>query len=118
MTPRVAARSPRTTASLVMSGAAGGMGQKLAPLVRPILAYADSPSGAGPMPMLSLVRRPTYLVPLALSLLPQPSALHLEHRPDARIGFSIPSRGPGNGARLGGLEGSDRHCTMLAADVG
>src|SRR3972149_7045885 len=97
-TATVAARSPRTTASLVMRGAAGGMGQKLAPLVRPILAYADSPLGAGPMPRLSLVRRPSYLVPLALSLVPQPSSLLFAQRPDAKMSFFITRRGPGTRA--------------------
>ncbi|HLB54732.1 MAG TPA: hypothetical protein VJK71_06460 [Gemmatimonadales bacterium] len=70
------------------------------------------------MPRLSLVRRPSYLVPLALSLVPQPSSLLFAQRPDAKMSFFITSRGPGNGATLGGLEGADRHCTMLAAAVG
>jgi len=66
------------------------------------------------MPRLSLVRRPSYLVPLALSLVPQPSSLLFAQRPDAKMSFFITSRGPGDGANLGGLEGADRHCSLLA----
>jgi hypothetical protein len=35
-----------------------------------------------------------------------------------RMSFFLTSAGPGNGANLGGLEGADRHCTMLADAVG
>jgi hypothetical protein len=35
-----------------------------------------------------------------------------------RMSFFITSTGPGNGAALGGLEGADRHCAMLADAVG
>ena len=41
------------------------------------------------MPRLSLVRRPSYLVPLALSLVPQPSSLLFAQRPDAKMSFFI-----------------------------
>jgi hypothetical protein len=34
------------------------------------------------------------------------------------MGFFVTSRGPGNGADLGGLAGADRHCQALAAAVG
>ena len=34
------------------------------------------------------------------------------------MGFFITSVGPGNGANLGGLEGADGHCQMLASGVG
>ena len=34
------------------------------------------------------------------------------------IGFFITSVGPGDGANLGGLEGADRYCQMLATTVG
>jgi hypothetical protein len=34
------------------------------------------------------------------------------------MSFFITSRGPGNGADLGGLEGADRHCAMLAEAAG
>ena len=33
---------------------------------------------------------------------------------DSHMSFFITSVGPGNGANLGGLEGADRHCQMLA----
>ncbi len=32
--------------------------------------------------------------------------------------FFLTSRGPGDGANLGGLEGADAHCAMLAAEAG
>jgi hypothetical protein len=35
-----------------------------------------------------------------------------------RMSFFITSEGPGNGAALGGLEGADRHCQMLADAAG
>ena len=34
------------------------------------------------------------------------------------LSFFITSAGPGDGANLGGLDGADRHCTMLAQAVG
>ena len=37
---------------------------------------------------------------------------------DAGLSFFITSAGPGNGADLGGLEGADRQCSVLAAAVG
>jgi hypothetical protein len=37
---------------------------------------------------------------------------------DNAMSFFITSQGPGNGANLGGLEGADAHCQMLAEAVG
>ena len=37
---------------------------------------------------------------------------------DEEMSFFITSAGPGDGANLGGLEGADRHCELLAAEVG
>jgi hypothetical protein len=37
---------------------------------------------------------------------------------DKSLSFFITSKGPGNGANLGGLEGADKHCQTLAAAVG
>ncbi len=37
---------------------------------------------------------------------------------DASMTFFLTSRGPDNGANLGGLAGADRHCQTLAAAVG
>ena len=34
------------------------------------------------------------------------------------MSFFITSVGPGDGANLGGLDGADRHCALLASDVG
>ena len=34
------------------------------------------------------------------------------------MSFFITSAGPGDGANLGGLDGADRHCQMLAANAG
>ena len=36
----------------------------------------------------------------------------------SEMSFFITSAGPGNGAKLGGLEGADRHCQSLAAAAG
>jgi hypothetical protein len=37
---------------------------------------------------------------------------------DGEMGFFVTSVGPGNGANLGGLEGADAHCQMLAEAAG
>lgn len=37
---------------------------------------------------------------------------------DAKMSFFLVSGGPGNGADLGGLDGADRHCQMLAETAG
>ena len=37
---------------------------------------------------------------------------------DAKMSFFLVSKGPGNGADLGGLVGADRHCQMLAETTG
>ena len=37
---------------------------------------------------------------------------------DQPMGFFVTSRGPGDGANLGGLTGADAHCRMLAAAAG
>jgi len=37
---------------------------------------------------------------------------------DSTMSFFITSVGPGNGADLGGLEGADQHCQMLAEEAG
>lgn len=37
---------------------------------------------------------------------------------DSSMSFFITSVGPGNGADLGGLEGADQHCQMLAEEAG
>ena len=37
---------------------------------------------------------------------------------DAGMGFFVTSAGPGDGANLGGLEGADAHCQMLAEAAG
>ena len=37
---------------------------------------------------------------------------------EGETSFFITSQGPGDGANLGGLEGADRHCQMLAQAVG
>ena len=40
------------------------------------------------------------------------------HAQDKDMTFFITSKGPGNGADLGGLEGADSHCAALAAAAG
>jgi len=37
---------------------------------------------------------------------------------EGELSFFITSEGPGDGANLGGLEGADAHCQMLAENVG
>ena len=37
---------------------------------------------------------------------------------DANMSFFLTSMGPGDGANLGGLDGADRHCDMLAGAAG
>jgi len=37
---------------------------------------------------------------------------------DTSMSFFITSRGPGDGANLGGLAGADAHCALLAAEAG
>jgi len=37
---------------------------------------------------------------------------------NAEMSFFLTSKGPGDGANLGGLEGADAHCRMLAESVG
>ena len=38
--------------------------------------------------------------------------------PQGPMGFFVTSAGPGDGANLGGLDGADQHCQMLAAAAG
>lgn len=40
------------------------------------------------------------------------------HAQDAKMSFFITSQGPGEGAKLGGLEGADAHCQGLAEAAG
>jgi len=40
------------------------------------------------------------------------------HAQDAKMSFFITSQGPGEGAKLGGLEGADAHCQSLAEAAG
>jgi len=42
----------------------------------------------------------------------------LAQNADAKMSFFLTSRGPGNGADLGGISGADAHCSMLAEAVG
>lgn len=46
------------------------------------------------------------------------SAQTLVVEPQTSMSFFVTSTGPGNGADLGGIEGADRHCRMLADAVG
>ena len=46
------------------------------------------------------------------------SGLGAQQQPQQPMGFFITSVGPGDGANLGGLEGADRHCQMLAQAAG
>lgn len=56
----------------------------------------------------------TFTVLLALTL-----NINFTHaQSDVSMTFFITSVGPGNGADLGGLEGADQHCQVLADDAG
>ena len=56
----------------------------------------------------------TLALLVALGLLAAPPAL----AQSANISFFITSSGPGEGADLGGLEGADGHCALLAYEAG
>ena len=61
---------------------------------------------------------------LGLLVAAVPALLALSSPPAATPGvqsdmtFFLTSRGPGDGANLGGLDGADAHCAMLAAEAG
>ena len=42
----------------------------------------------------------------------------MRYREDSSLSFFLTSKGPGDGANLGGLAGADAHCQMLAESVG
>ncbi len=42
----------------------------------------------------------------------------VSHAQDADMSFFLTSKGPGDGANLGGLEGADAHCASLAESAG
>lgn len=54
-------------------------------------------------------------VPALLALSPVPEAASAAQ---SDMTFFLTSRGPGDGANLGGLEGADAHCAMLASEAG
>lgn len=57
-------------------------------------------------------------LPVLLMVVFTESAWGQDEPDEARMSFFITSAGPGNGAALGGLEGADQHCQMLAEAVG
>ncbi|MCY4628586.1 MAG: hypothetical protein OXE58_13620 [Acidobacteria bacterium] len=54
-------------------------------------------------------------VPALLALSPSPAA---PPAAQSDMTFFLTSRGPGDGANLGGLDGADAHCAMLAEEAG
>jgi len=58
------------------------------------------------------------MLPILLTVLIVEPASAQDDTEDNPMGFFITSAGPGNGADLGGLEGADQHCQMLAEAVG
>jgi hypothetical protein len=60
-----------------------------------------------------MMRIPTLLV--AASVLA--GCASTQQPPQTGMSFFLTSAGPGNGANLGGLDGADRHCAMLADAV-
>lgn len=59
------------------------------------------------------MKRSLFLLSAALS-----ATISLAAAQDNAMSFFITSRGPGNGANLGGLEGADAHCASLAEAAG
>ena len=46
------------------------------------------------------------------------AAIGYANAQDSAMSFFLTSKGPGDGANLGGLEGADAHCQMLAESAG
>lgn len=55
---------------------------------------------------------------LAAVLLTTAASTALAQNPPQPMSFFVTSAGPGDGAKLGGLEGADKHCQTLAAAAG
>ena len=55
---------------------------------------------------------------LMLSLMATAIGIGIAGAQDSDMSFFLTSEGPGDGANLGGLEGADAHCQMLADSVG
>ena len=55
---------------------------------------------------------------LMLSLMATAIGIGIAGAQDSDMSFFLTSEGPGDGANLGGLEGADAHCEMLADSVG
>lgn len=64
------------------------------------------------------MRTATRLAVLTIAALVTLQAPAAAQEDQAPMTFFITSEGPGNGADLGGLEGADQHCQMLASRVG
>ncbi|SMO50692.1 hypothetical protein [Fodinibius sediminis] len=60
----------------------------------------------------------TIISVTALAVLCMAGAQSLWMSSDSHMSFFITSEGPGSGADLGGLEGADQHCQMLAEEAG
>ncbi len=59
-----------------------------------------------------------FIVFASLALLSAPDIQGQDYTADENMSFFLTSVGPGNGADLGGLEGADGYCQMLAEAVG
>jgi len=55
---------------------------------------------------------------LMLSLVAAAMGIGFAGAQDSEMTFFLTSKGPGDGANLGGLEGADEHCSMLAESAG
>ena len=55
---------------------------------------------------------------LAAVLLTTAAPTALAQTPPQPMSFFVTSAGPGDGAKLGGIEGADKHCQTLAAAAG
>jgi hypothetical protein len=59
-----------------------------------------------------------FATSLSLLLTSQQTANAADHKVSEKMSFFLTSKGPGNGANLGGLSGADNYCQSLAESVG
>lgn len=67
---------------------------------------------------MNLVRSVCVAIVLAAAVLVVAPLDQAQGSQDTSLSFFITSAGPGDGANLGGLDGADKHCQMLAQAVG
>lgn len=69
--------------------------------------------------MTSTVRRAVFIAALALPVFATATSVAAQSAEgNGEMSFFVSSRGSGDGANYGGLEGADAHCNMLAQEAG